>query len=343
MTAVETQWNLRRTNASRHNSDASADYFFRECRGMKKSQYAADHILQSYHTCIPERSEDDIEGDQYWILYIHGGYFRDPKVDSTSFLSALRVLNDGIDTQRSRTSSNASASVSSSPASSTNSLADGKDLMLKRVEGYASINYRLAPHPAYPQDDSVEDYTRRNAEFPDQIKDIQAAIKQLQARHGFGTKYVLCGHSVGATLAFLTALQCKEADIEPPVCVVGVNGIYDFPYIHETHPQYEPMTRNAIRPELYSKASPALYSPSEYMATQAPEGTKFLLSHSRDDALVDWDQSERMVDTLLDGNILDASQVKIMETTGKHDAIWKNGNELARTLIEAVQMVLSTE
>lgn len=42
------------------------------------------------------------------------------------------------------------------------------------------------------------------------------ALKHLQSQYGFGSNYVLAGHSVGATLAFLATLQCSDNNIPPP-------------------------------------------------------------------------------------------------------------------------------
>ncbi|KAI9873280.1 MAG: hypothetical protein M1823_007959, partial [Watsoniomyces obsoletus] len=101
---------------------------------------------------------------QYWIVYIHGGYFRDPKVQASSFHPALGQL---IDPQ------NADEHIRS---------------VQQHIQGYASINYRLSPHQGYPQGDDVSNYERREAKWPEQLDDVLSAIEWLQAKYGFGER-----------------------------------------------------------------------------------------------------------------------------------------------------------
>ena len=64
-------------------------------RGITRHQYSQDNILQSYEVYIPEadgKPQDVPTGQKYWIIYIHGGYFRDPAVTSSSFYPALELL-----------------------------------------------------------------------------------------------------------------------------------------------------------------------------------------------------------------------------------------------------------
>lgn len=323
---------------AQHQHDKPAGFFATEMPGAQKSQYAQDNILQNHHVFVPQRQIGDIGGDQYWIVYIHGGYFRDPKVDATSFRTTLEILTDqhvNLGESQPRTLSPAP----SSSGSSTETLADQNNSIRTHIAGYAAVNYRLAPHPAYPQDAQTETYVRRNAQFPDQLRDVHASIRHLQMRYGFGSNYILCGHSVGATLALLATLKSSEGQIKPPVCVVGANGIYDFPQIHKDNPVYESMTRNAIPPTLYEQASPACYASSEYASIRPEQPLRVLLSHSRNDGLVDWEQVEIMQKVLQSDSVAIPSQVKILETKGQHDAIWKEGKELARSLVEAVKML----
>ncbi|KIW20112.1 hypothetical protein PV08_00687 [Exophiala spinifera] len=325
-------------------------------RNVTRHQYAQDSILQSYDVYIPdhdhERERDQRRGSgggggggaqttdrkgeegeeeeteengsrqsgkdkKFWVLFIHGGYFRDTNVTSASLVPALSRI------------------VSSSTSTSTWS----------SVAGYASINYRLSPNPHYPQDPTkTPRYELRDAKWPDHMHDVLAAIAHLQGRYGFGDRYLLVGHSVGATMALLSTLSSfpylfssstpasgsgvmmmtkkkkKEEEektkltISPPLAVLGVSGIYDFPALHARFPSYVDLTRNANISTVQddAAASPARYDVRRYeteWASNVPGGkVGVVLAHSRDDGLVDWGQVEIMRDVLLTGaRIIDGS------------------------------------
>ncbi|KAI1618446.1 Alpha/Beta hydrolase protein [Exophiala viscosa] len=278
-----------------------------------RHQYAQDNILQSYDLYIPENAPSQ----GYWIIYIHGGYFRDPKVTSTSFLPALALL--------------ASSSVAN------------------EVAGYASVNYRLSKHERYPQDETTTPaYELRNALWPEHFDDVRAAIAHLQRKYSFGSKYLLVGHSVGATMALLytlgaitrTETEIPPPRIVPPAAVLGVSGIYHFEALHKSFPAYIDITRNAIpNPQDQVMASPAIRPTSEFR-TKA-----IILAHSRDDGLVDWQQVELMK-RLFERKPHEGGTVKsvrVVEIHGKHNEIWEKGTELARAIEEALADIRKIE
>ena len=278
-------------------------------QNMVRHQYSSDSILQSYYVFVPQRQVNQTLKTS-WIVYIHGGYFRDPKVDSTSLKPAIKLIEE-----------------SESPPRS--------DLQ-SRISGYASINYRLAPHPAHPQDPkTTPSYTRNSAKWPDQPNDIMAGLKHLQRTYPGSKDYILAGHSVGATFAFLATLKAREAGIAMPKAVVGVGGIYDFPAIHKTNPDYEDMTSNGMDKKYFSEASPALYTADEYEQKWVQEKRAVVIAHSKDDGLVNWSQPEEMM-KVLSG---DAFTSELVELKGQHNEIWENGSELVRALEKAVELV----
>lgn len=272
---------------------------------ITRHQYAQDNILQSYDVYTPENVPDQ----GYWIIYIHGGYFRDPSVTSTSFLPALSQL------------------VSSSVAGDA-------------VAGYASVNYRLSKNERFPQDpNTTPKYELRDATWPEPLQDVRAAIVQLQRRYSF-IKYLLVGHSVGATMALLLSTLGNNSqtggshEIVPPTAFLGVCGIYDFDALHRSFPSYVELTRNAIpNAQDQQTASPARHAASEF-------GVKaVVLAHSRDDGLVDWKQVEIMRDVFAETANDDKSaavSVRVVEIHGKHNKIWEEGTELARAIREAL-------
>lgn len=288
-------------------------------QNMTRHQYASDNIMQSYDILIPERaasdstSPDAANEEQYWIVYVHGGYFRDPKVDSTSFKPTISILE-------------------SIPASSDR----------VKISGYCSINYRLSSHPGHPQSPSTPAYTLNNARWPAQPSDILRALSHLQSHHSAAKKYILVGHSVGATLSFLAALQTADKksniSVAPPAAVVGVSGIYDFPAIHESNPEYEDMTKNAMEAKYYEEASPACYDVATYTKKwTVKDGERVVvLAHSRDDGLVGWDQIEEM-QKVFEGQ--PGFNTKLVELKGIHNGIWEKGAELARAITETLEMM----
>jgi len=294
---------------------------------MTRHQYASDSILQSYDLYIPpSRHRLSSSPPKIWIIYLHGGYFRDPKVTSTSFRPALSLLV-------------------TSPVYAS---------LQPHVAGYASINYRLSPHPSHPQDPAkTPSYELRTAAWPQHLTDVRAAIAHLQAHHHFGSNYLLVGHSVGATMALLTALldasdpSSEGAEFVKPTALLGVCGIYDFPRLHDVFPAYVDMTLNALKtPENVTRASPALYSADEYVARwtsggDGATGTKtVMLAHSRDDGLVDWSQVEAMRDVF--GAVgRDSIDCRVVEVKGLHNEVWERGEELARVIDMAARAMLA--
>ncbi|KAK6366310.1 Kynurenine formamidase [Exophiala oligosperma] len=327
-------------------------------RNITRHQYGQDNILQSYDVFIPDDDREEEQPGRYWVLFIHGGYFRDTNVTSTSFLPALSKIMTPTSTS------------TSTPKRS------------RSIRGYASINYRLSPHPNEPQDpDVVSRYEMRDAKWPDHMNDVSAAISHLQTKYGFGDRYLLVGHSVGATMALLATLSPfspgtgstasgPNPSPPPPTVVLGVSGIYDFPALHSKFPGYVALTRNAgiSSAEDDERASPARYDLGRYRkewASKVP-GRKVgvVLAHSKDDGLVDWGQVEIMnrvlthADTDTDDNTDTTTvsddkdevdngrqgttkrvEVKLLEIHGQHSQIWRDGAELVRAIHEGVEMM----
>lgn len=325
-----------------------------------KHQYASENILQYYEAYVPEATQQGPQSARYWVIFIHGGYYRDPSVQAASFHKAL-------------------ASLLSNPLY----------LHLRSsVAGYASINYRLSPHPDHPQDpEKTPKYEMHGAKHPDHINDVIAGIAELQRKYGFGSNYLLVGHSVGATLAFQVAL-CQQSSwqppsassgssassaIDPPSGILGLNGVYSFPALHKSFPSYASMTLGALGsdPKVYAAVSPATYSASTYASTWNPShGRKriIVLAASPQDTLVDVKQGEVMLESLKDEStseevsvarrmstataFSDATtinpatasnmlhrvpssagfDVQTLQLKGDHDHVWQTGEGLARAI-----------
>ncbi|KAI1625505.1 Alpha/Beta hydrolase protein [Exophiala viscosa] len=259
---------------------------------ITKIPYGSDNFLQTYDVYVDDRPSHPTE--EYWIVYIHGGFFRDALVDSTSFHPAVSLL-----TAAEKTS----------------------------VRGYASINYRLSPSTKKPQDRSeTPSFELRGAVWPEHFDDVCAGIRHLQSTYSFGSNYVLAGHSVGATLALLAAVDTDHG-IVPPKAVLGLSGIYDFPLLHKSHPEYEALTFNAMPRGDEVAASPVAYEAQAYKAAGV---CRVLLAHSHDDGLVPWNQVDAMTEKLAPAG---EGYVRVLELFGKHNDIWADGKEVSRAVL----------
>ena len=245
--------------------------------------------------------------------YIHGGAWRDPLITSKSITSAVAHLQ---------------------PKGTS-------------IAGLASINYRLSAYPSTGQSISSA-RAAGGVKHPTHLEDVMTAISWLQNQYGFKENYVLVGHSCGATLAFQTVMgisaprSAKSADqseLYLPLAVVGVEGIYDLKMLlenHAEHPIYREFIEEAFGPDRseWAKASPT----SGRFAKTWPNGRVAVLAHSKDDGLVDWSQTETMSDRLWAEKRKGRRDI-VISLTGQHDEIWEHGQELAKAIIIAFQIL----
>ncbi|KAH7184546.1 Alpha/Beta hydrolase protein [Fusarium flagelliforme] len=259
-----------------------------------------------------------------WIIYIHGGAWRDPLVDSSSFeATALKLLQDQ-DT---------------------------------RIAGIASINYPLSSHPnhpthpAPPKDPTEPIDVARTAKHPDHIISVLSAIAYLQEELGVAHDYVLSGHSCGATLAFQAVMNADRwatagsndssvPRIKKPSIIAPLNGLYDLaafidnpPDSHKAlQPLYLQFTKNAFgdNAEVWKAACPTVVS--DWM-TEWPEGKAVFIAQSREDTLVPYSQTE-----LMRGHLQRNSKLEIIEmpASGDHNDLWKQADEIVEIMKQAI-------
>ncbi|KAH0542741.1 hypothetical protein FGG08_002880 [Glutinoglossum americanum] len=270
------------------------------------------HVLDVYLPRPPPR--EDPRG--LWVIYIHGGAWRDPDVSMESFDPALNLL---LEWQQ-------------------------KD----DIVGFASINYRLSPYHRHSTNPSSSSDPARNAEHPDHIHDTLAAIYFLQQKYGFKERYLLVGHSCGATLAFQTVMgrwsqTSGNVGIALPFGILGVAGIYDLIRIRDNHCNasvYQTFLEDAFGKSegIWTEASP---TSGDYDKSW-PNGKLALVVHSLEDELVEEEQATLMVQTLRRGGSGEESKrlniLHILET-GKHDEIWDRGILLATVIAKAVGLL----
>ncbi|KAL2128174.1 hypothetical protein VTI74DRAFT_9550 [Chaetomium olivicolor] len=279
-----------------------------------------------------------------WILYIHGGAWRDPRVTSASFEDAVTNLL-----------------LPPHPGGSRG-----------KIAGLASINYRLSPHPDYPSPPGGGGDPSRQAKHPDHIADVLAAVNFLQrlvcgtaaaGREEAPAKWVLSGHSCGATLAFQAVMSPSRWGLSlPPLAVkpdavLGFNGLYDLAgFIGSPPPGYAHLR------EAYREFVTAAFGPDERVwrevcpATAAEgwvgewtgedssengegKGKKVaVLVQSREDTLVPYEQLEALKAALERAEEVKQGwvEVRVAEAGGDHYDIWKDGRRMAEILWEVV-------
>ncbi|KAF7586046.1 hypothetical protein BBP40_009644 [Aspergillus hancockii] len=287
--------------------------------------YAEDHTLQT--VTVTTLSESPNKG--YWLILIHGGAWRDPTITSTTFVN---------------------------PALSYLTTAPNYAHTLHHIAAIATIEYRLSPHPNHPQDPSTTDPKEyRGAKHPDHINDVQAALGFLQRKYGFQERYILVGHSCGATLAFQSVMgRFNGAGGEGgPVAVLGAAGIYDLRLLRDTFkgiPAYQDIVEGAFGADegLWDGVSSAVVEGKDGVEGGWKAGRLAVLAYSSNDGLVDGKQWEIMRESL--GRWVQGQSggqrraVEMFALDGEHDECWKTGEELAKAIaftIEKLQEVTS--
>lgn len=263
-----------------------------------------------------------------WVIYIHGGAWRDPLETSTSFTATLNhMLQKG---------------NSTSPSASSS-----------KIAAFASLNYSLSAHPSHPSSDPS-----RNTRHPQHILDVRRAIGFLQRLAHFGTNYVLLGHSCGATLTFQVIMDAmrwertKEEDsgrgvvVEKPRAAIGLNGLYDLPGL-----VHNPGEKHARWSDIYAEFTTGAFGADETVWRQVSPfyvrdwvvewgraDAKVVLVQSREDTLVPYRQLEGMM-TTLEAEKAKGLEVLEMAASGDHTELWEKGDRLAEIIEEVIKML----
>ncbi|KNG48699.1 alpha beta-hydrolase [Stemphylium lycopersici] len=293
--------------------------------------------LQTVDVWLPSTSEATNDGNNaIWLVYLHGGAWRDPTQDSHCIEPTLSHL-------------------STSHAATVESLG-----------GIASLNYRLSPHTSHATEPSRPDDTERTARHPQHVRDVAAGIRFLQREYGM-KRWIGVGHSCGATLmlqlvAGIGLEDSVSASIQGgPEALILLEGIYNFPLLLRNHlpptcPQhisdiYKDFISGAFGEdeEKYLAASPVS---GKYNAQQWAEGKLLVICHSHADELVERAQRDVMCVALdREGWSIvmevgdEEDEVKaegrrvlnVRDLKGGHDWIWEDGKQIATLIAEVVQ------
>lgn len=307
-----------------------------------------------------------------WLIYIHGGAWRDPAISSASFTpAATNLLQRAAATE---TATKTETSTDTSPETETASGGGASD-GANSLAGLVSLNYRLSPHPSHPPA-SPADAVARGVRHPQHVADVRAALAFLgrvgvlgggsgdggaereEEREGKGgkanAKWVLAGHSCGATLAFQAVMHPVRWGLgevggegwDKPAALVGFNGLYDLAGFIDAPPEGYAHLRDGYREfvegafgadeRAWRGACPATTEGKwvgEWIGAGAGDEAKgekvVVLVQSREDTLVPWEQLEAMRARLgSEGQV----GVKVMEATGNHDDVWREGGRMAEVL-----------
>ncbi|KAH7033212.1 Alpha/Beta hydrolase protein [Microdochium trichocladiopsis] len=304
----------------------------------KVHHYAPDKDLQQ----VGVWPLDLDDKSKYWVIYIHGGAWRDPAILHKTFVPSIDKL----------------LSSSTSPARG-------------RIAAFASIDYRLSAHPDHPQDPNTTPASQiRDALHPDHANDVVAAISYLQAQYGFGSRYILLGHSAGATLTFqaiadLTTTTTTTKKFVQPEAAIGLCGIYDLSALWDRTGGTYGFIRAVFGPDriAWDAASPARFpqhnnnkpgarysdiwhlpgdnktdsTTGEDSNRETAKTTKkpvVILASSPEDELISEEEVQTMAAAVEGDTGLDYTLVKDMR--GKHDDIWLQGDEVARLVALAL-------
>ncbi|KIW01011.1 uncharacterized protein PV09_07528 [Verruconis gallopava] len=282
--------------------------------------YGSQHELQNYDVCLPRPLEESSPERTVWVIFIHGGAWRDPSQDKSELQPALSQL-----------------------------LACPDSLTLQCIAGFAAPNYGLSTHA--PDDESKPAGLR--VRHDRHIADVVLSLCHLRQKYNVGAeggyRYVLVGHSAGATLAFQSVMRSSaRSTLLPASAVVGLAGIYDLPALVENHadePFYRKIVVDAFGEDesVWREASP---TNAAYDRAWREGGLKtVILGASEGDVLVEKEQWQEMQKTLehqgwktlrsedeARASSEQQKEIVLLRLEGTHDQIWRLGHGVRKSI-----------
>ena len=180
---------------------------------------------------------------------------------------------------------------------------------------------------------------------PAHIEDVLDAISWLQKAYAFKERYLIVGHSCGATLAFQAVMGqwhgrslAWSESFGMPLAVVGVEGIYDLVALRNSHRHahiYQAFLKGAFGTNEcdWKKASPIGWD----FRKSWRDGKLTVLAWSNEDELVEEEQFLNMFESLKMTESGPRRDIKV-GLRGNHDEIWEKGSQLA----DAIKTALNT-
>jgi kynurenine formamidase len=184
---------------------------------------------------------------------------------------------------------------------------------------------------------------------------VVKALLYLQEKYNFQDRYILVGHSCGATLAFQAVMKEDVSGTDAklweglklPKAIIGLEGIYDIPALLDTHqeiPVYKEFIETAFgtNEETWEFVSPTA---GIYQNTWT-NGVLAIVGHSDEDELVEKNQAELMRVALQDWGGRETSNGKkrllLVDhgLKGKHDEIWQKGEEVSSCIHKALNILV---
>lgn len=278
-----------------------------------------------------------------YLVHIHGGAWRDPRLTSASIEPAVAHAFSG-------------------------GVLPGEEPI--PVTAIASLNYTVSQidypvppvmaNPPLPYDAIKDNHTdlAREAVHPQHVSDVLCGLALLGSLGLADDSYILSGHSCGACLALQSVLQPPRhyglGHLPEPPCpaaLLGLNGLYDLPALvvadglgashAHLRDDYEKFLSRAFGKDkdAWPDASPAGFDPAS-IAERIREGNAprlVMLEQSTEDQLVPMNQQERLTATLAKAAGLRVTQGQRL--TGEHAAPWEEGIMIYRSLVDALQLL----
>ena len=171
---------------------------------------------------------------------------------------------------------------------------------------------------------------------------MRAALIYLQRRYNFGARYVLVGHSAGASLAFqvvaglTSVISNSDSNLVLPRAVVGFEGIYDFCGLDERMGgAYTPFFEGAFGGDRggWDAAAPVKFTGNFGKRWNVEGNPLGVLGWSRDDKLIDEPEVDDMAARLSGDGV---HTIVIKDLRGGHHEICEDGAGVARLILEAL-------
>jgi kynurenine formamidase len=163
----------------------------------------------------------------------------------------------------------------------------------------------------------------------------------LEQEYEIANRYLLIGHSAGATMAFeLHNWYFPGKSLPVPAGILGVSGIYHFDAFVESHsdiPAYAELMENAFPDKTqWEKAAPYSARFPDYAVCEKVKAV--IISHSDEDELIEKGQASFMLER---ARQIPQSKDKVhfLKASGGHDEIWGSGYILADLITKSIELL----